>query len=291
MNYDVLEMPSCDLCGCADSALRFKKKDTTTYWLAKCAEDRRLDAGMDFSIVSCTSCGHVYVTPRPTPAICADIYGRLWRSYEPETLKVDDFALHVCRQLGALGNKGKLLDFGCGWGSYLGAAKHLGWDPVGIELDEAKVAFVERYGLKAVCGDLLDRVFEESSFDAVIAQQVFEHLYDPVAYLVEIKRILKPGGVLFVSVPNFGRLAARLQGPRWPMVSPVAHVRYFTRTVLENFVESHGFSVLNKKYVKRFENQSIKELLYQMQVFVENAFNVSPRTLALFVSKKETADG
>src|SRR5688572_15782254 len=171
---DVLEHADCDLCGCASYRVLFAKKDTTSYWRAKCAEDRRLDVNMEFPLVRCTGCGHVFVRPRLKQAINADIYARLWRSHEPAKISYNSFATYLCRQLAALGGLGRLLDFGCGWGSHVAAAAAVGWDAVGIEVDRAKVEFVRRNGLEAVEGDMLDGLFEPASFDAVIAQQVFE---------------------------------------------------------------------------------------------------------------------
>jgi SAM-dependent methyltransferase len=276
----------CDLCGCAEHKVLFRKKDTTSYWLAKCAEDKSLDPETEFPIVECARCRHVFVSPRLSPAVNADIYARFWRKYEPETVPEDEFALYLCRQLAALTHRGKLLDFGCGWGHYLNAAQKVGWDAIGIEVDPAKVAFARRHGLNAVEGELIDHTFPDETFDAVIAQQVFEHLYDPVSYVKEIKRILKPGGVFFCSVPNYGSLTARIEGPKWDMVSPVGHVRYFTGSRLARFLSDHGFAVLPKRYLTRFQGHALKDLVYQALVACENTFHVYPHTsLSLYARK------
>ena len=287
MDERYLEPVSCDLCGCAKQRVLFRTRDTTTYWRAKCAEVDGLDAEMEFPVVECEQCSHVFVSPRLRPEIVADIYARFWKSFEPTEMPRDEFAIYLCRQLAELrGQPGKLLDFGSGWGSYLYAAKQIGWDAIGIEVDTAKIDFARRYGVTAMKGDLLDRQFEESSFDAVIAQQVFEHLYDPVAYLKEVRRILKPGGVLFISVPNYGGIAARVSGQRWEMVSPVGHVRYFTRRTLAHMLEEHGFTVVRKRYVKRFEKGSVRNAVYQLIVFVENELNIYPHNLSLYARRE-----
>jgi SAM-dependent methyltransferase len=264
----------------------FRKKDTTSYWLAKCAEDKSLDPSTEFPIVECARCRHVYVTPRLSPELIGDIYARFWQSHKPQALPKDEFAYYLCRHLAKLGRLGKLLDFGCGWGQYLAAAQAVGWDAVGIEVDPEKIAFARAHGLNAVRGELLDRTFDPETFDAVIAQQVFEHLYDPVSYVEEISRILKPGGILFVSVPNYGSIRAKFAGANWDMVSPVAHVRYFTSGTLKHLLSDHGFEVLSKRYVRRFENGFLKDLVYQASVACENALQVYPRSaLSLYAYK------
>jgi 2-polyprenyl-3-methyl-5-hydroxy-6-metoxy-1,4-benzoquinol methylase len=285
MSDDSLVHAACDLCGCDEHKVLFRKKDTTSYWLAKCAEDKSLDPATEFPIVECARCRHVYVTPRLSPEVNADIYARFWQSYEPQGLREDEFAVYLCRQLAKLTHFGKLLDFGCGWGHYVQAAQTVGWDAVGFEVDPKKIQFARDHGLNAVHGELLDRVFKPETFDAVIAQQVFEHLYNPVSYLKEIQRILKPGGVLFVSVPNYGSVVARMEGPNWEMVSPVAHVRYFTGRGLKRFLSEHGFVVVPKCYLRRFKSNLLKNLLYQGLTAVENVFDIYPHALSLYARK------
>jgi SAM-dependent methyltransferase len=286
MDDAMLEHVPCDLCGCSTHKVLFRKKDTTSYWRDKCIEDPHLDVETEFPIVQCGRCSHVYVNPRLRQEINSDIYARLWRTSEPAKLQTDDYSFYVCRQLAAMAGLGKLLDFGCGWGMYLAAARSVGWDAVGIEVDSAKIDFLSRHGLEAVQGDLLDRLFADSSFDAVIAQQVFEHLYDPLAYLEEIRRILKPGGILFISVPNYGGLKAKLRGASWHMISPIAHVRYFTSKTLSRCLTGHGFSIVRKRHLKRFSASPLQDAVYQALVFMQNSLGVYPHRLEIYGRKK-----
>jgi SAM-dependent methyltransferase len=281
---EIFETPNCELCGCSGRTEVLRKADTTSYWRAKCAEDG-LDAGVQFPVVRCNDCGHVYVSPRLKPAIVADIYARFWQKYQPKELHADPFALYLGRQLHALTGGGRLLDFGCGWSNYLAGAKAAGFDAVGIEVDTAKVEFARRHGLEVVQANLLDKTLPADSFDAVIAQQVFEHLYDPVPHLQELKRVLKPGGILLMSVPNYGSLAAKMQGVKWDMLSPVGHVRYFTHGTLAKFLADHGFTVVPKRYIPRFQGAALKNLAYNAVVFLENQLDFYPHSLALYARK------
>jgi SAM-dependent methyltransferase len=280
------ERASCDLCGCSDQTLLFTKKDTTSYWRAKCAEDASIDVETEFPVVRCKRCNHVYVSPRLKPEVNADIYARFWSSYEPEELLHDDFAVYLCRQLAGMTRLGRLLDFGCGWGNFLSAARETGWDAVGIEVDPAKIDFARKHGLNAVQGDLLAGTFPAGSFDAIIAQQVFEHLYQPAAYLEEIRRLLRPGGIVFIGVPNYGGLSAKLKGPDWDMISPVAHVRYFTARTMSRFLNQHGLVPVRKRYLRRFRHSILRELVYQSIVFVENEAGLYPHTLSMYARKR-----
>jgi SAM-dependent methyltransferase len=279
------EETRCDLCGCNERTELLRKTDTTSYWQAKCAADG-IDVATAFPLVKCADCGHVYVSPRLKPEIVADIYARFWRKYQPTELKADSFALYLGRQLHALTGGGRLLDFGCGWGNYLAGARAAGFDALGLEVDSAKIDFVRQHGFDAIQADLLDGTLAADSFDAVIAQQVFEHLYDPVPHLVELRRILKPGGVLFLSVPNYGGLAAKIKGARWDMIAPVGHVRYFTRRTLTKFLVDHGFAVIRKRYIPRFESGFVRNSVHKAIVFLENELNFYPHSLALYARKQ-----
>lgn len=279
---NIFEYVACDLCGNNDVRFLFEKKETNPWWKRKCADDTRLDPNMEFTIVKCLNCNHVYVNPRLIPEINQDIYARYWRSHQPRTLEASEYANYVCRQLEKLGTKGRLLDFGCGWGAYLNEARKLGWEVIGIEVDAAKVKFCRENGINAVYGDLLDLNFEESSMNSVIAEQVFEHLYKPKQYLEAIRRVLCPNGILHLSVPNFGSLQAHIKGKEWKYIHPVSHVRYFDYHSLSSFLTRNGFVLLKPLHMKRFKTSVLRNILYSGKVFLEQAFQYYVYTLDIY---------
>jgi SAM-dependent methyltransferase len=281
----LLDTVPCDICGSMRSTLVFHKRETRSWWLAKCADDPRLDRDYEFAVVRCADCRHVFVNPRLKPSINDDIYARYWRSHEPAKVGNSHYAGYVCRQLSALGGAGRLLDFGCGWGSVLNAANEAGWLATGIEVDERKVAFCNEQGLTAVHGDLLAQPFAAGTFDAAIAEQVFEHLYSPVEYMRELHRVLKPGGLLYVAVPNFGGVAAKLRRAEWEYVHPASHVRYFDRRSLADLAERCSFDVLQPTYVSRRAG-TLANACYSVKTFIERNLRYYPCGLALYLRKR-----
>jgi len=281
-----LETVPCDICGATGSTLEFRKSETRPWWIAKCADDPRLDRDYAFAVVRCDECNHVFVNPRLQSAINRDIYERYWRTSEPDKLSENEYRRYVCRQLLALRPQGgELLDFGCGWGPALMAATQEGWRATGIEVDERKVEFCREQGLAAVYGELLDQRFGPETFDAAIAEQVFEHLYTPVAYMKELHRILKPGGVLYAAVPNLGGIAAKLKGEQWDLVHPVSHVRYFDRRSLADLAERCGFEVLRPAYVRR-GTSALAQIAFAGKTFLERSLLYYPFGLALYLRKR-----
>lgn len=142
----------------------------------------------------------------------------------------------------ALTEKGRLLDIGCNIGLSLVVARERGWTPLGIELSPEAV----RYGREQFGVDIIQTPIEEAGlpdgeFSAVVMYHTLEHVLEPVRLLAEAARILCPGGVLYVSVPNAGGIQALLMRERWAWVSP-DHAGYFNRNSLSRALTAAGFS-------------------------------------------------
>jgi SAM-dependent methyltransferase len=91
-----------------------------------------------------------------------------------------------------------------------------------------------------VCGDFIAHGFPAASYDIVTLWATLEHLPAPGAFLEEACRVLRPGGVLALSVPNHGSATQRLLGRRNRYVG-ADHLNYFTPLSLKKLVERHGF--------------------------------------------------
>jgi SAM-dependent methyltransferase len=111
----------------------------------------------------------------------------------------------------AIGRGKRVLDLGCRSGAL---TRHFldGNEVVGLDVDAAALAKAEELGIQPVLANVEEPLpFEDASFDAVVAGELFEHLRFPDALVAEIARVLRPGGVLVGSVPNAYRLQGRLR--------------------------------------------------------------------------------
>jgi len=153
-----------------------------------------------------------------------------------------------------VGRKGKLLDIGSGRGELLIAAKQQGWEAIGIEPSSSFTERLRRAGV-VIRQEPVERCgFEESSFDVVILAAVLEHLYNPDETIREISLILRPGGALFLDVPNehglyfqLGNLYLKLRKRDWvvnlaPTFSPF-HVFGFGSKSLRRLLSKYGFEI------------------------------------------------
>jgi len=153
-------------------------------------------------------------------------------------------------------SRGKLVDVGCGYGSFLALAIQRGWQARGVDISEhaASVAS-KKAGAEVFAGTLDDAGFADGEFDAVALNDSFEHFADPNAQLKQISRILKPDGVLFLNTPNQSallRVAAdaiyRLSAGA--IAYPVKklyhefHLYYYTEATLRRILEKHGLEIV-----------------------------------------------
>jgi SAM-dependent methyltransferase len=129
----------------------------------------------------------------------------------------------------AIGTGKRVLDLGCRSGAL---TRHLldGNDVVGVDVDPAALAKAAALGIEPVQANVEEPLpFEDESFDAVVAGELFEHLQFPEALVAEIRRVLRPRGVLVGSVPNAFRLQSRLRFLRGrPPEDDPTHLRLFS---------------------------------------------------------------
>jgi len=207
--------------------------------------------GHGFQIAHCAACGLNVTTPQPGVIEMADYYphGYYGDSTErrfPKLVESMQQALYGrrVRQVESLrgGTPGRVLDVGCGRGVLLQEFRRAGWDVQGTELsDQAAVYARDVLKLPVEIGSLESIGFPASHFDAITLWHVLEHVADPHALLMEANRILKPGGVLLISVPNFGGCEARLFKDKWFHLDVPRHVTHLTKSRLQGVLAATGF--------------------------------------------------
>lgn len=118
---------------------------------------------------------------------------------------------HFEKLLRAAGAPGRLLDVGAGVGALVRLAGERGWEAVGIDVDPAVVAYARARGLDVRLGELAKLELPAERFDLVTLCNVVDFVPDPVAVLAECRRVLVPGGRIFLRTPN---VPWQLQGAR-----------------------------------------------------------------------------
>jgi 2-polyprenyl-3-methyl-5-hydroxy-6-metoxy-1,4-benzoquinol methylase len=137
--------------------------------------------------------------------------------------------------------RGRLLDVGCGNGTFLARMKDLGWQCAGIETDEVAARFArEHFGLDVQPGTLRGAALPDAGFDVITLSHVIEHVHSPNDLLLECRRLLRPGGRLIVLTPNTRSLGHRVFGRAWRGLEPPRHLHAYHPQVLRATVEAAG---------------------------------------------------
>lgn len=227
-------------------------------------------------VVRCRRCGLLYVSPvQGGHAVIQD--GPVLASLDPEVLTSSDLRdIAGCWELSLLPTKeaqwpalranatdaldrleqfvqppGSLLDFGCGWGFFLGVARERGWEPYGLEpLPGHAVHARTKFGATVVTDILRDGAFASNFFEAITAFQVLEHLPDPAGDLARLRGMLKPGGIILIEVPNIDTFSVRLLGPHHRHFVQ-DHLTFFSTRTLGLLLEKQGFQVVNAYHPTR----------------------------------------
>lgn len=142
---------------------------------------------------------------------------------------------------------GNFLDVGCGGGSYLYRLQQWGWNVFGVEPSPDGAAQARSLGLNVHEGELEQATFPTAFFDVVRLHHVLEHLSEPSRTLREIKRILRPNGVVYVTVPNTRSLTFHLFGSNWYGLDAPRHVISYSPASLKFLCDLTGFKVARRR--------------------------------------------
>lgn len=139
-------------------------------------------------------------------------------------------------------SRGRLLDVGAGSGWLVEHMNALGWQAEGLDFDRQALAAARAKGLKMHSGGLPEQRFAEASFDALTMSHSIEHVHDPVGWLAEARRVLKPGGRLTVATPNARSLLHRRFRSHWFSLEPPRHLHIFNRAALATVLRKANFT-------------------------------------------------
>jgi 2-polyprenyl-3-methyl-5-hydroxy-6-metoxy-1,4-benzoquinol methylase len=198
------------------------------------------DAG-NLELNRCSACGFVYLSSWQESLANAEQLYDYYSDLTDEDLTERHSTQNRARQQALLQRLSsytagrKLLDVGCGDGQLLQTAGEAGWEAVGIDLSDAAVALCRRRGLDASNTDFFDRSLDARRFDVIVMSELIEHVPAPQRFLSRAESLLEPGGVLYLTTPNFGSLARRMLAERWSVMHP-EHIGYFEPSTLRDMV-------------------------------------------------------
>lgn len=194
-------------------------------------------------MLRCASCATLFVRALPTPDEAFD-YSAYYRA---ENLATPEFVRTRIRETLARFQSyrvgGALFDLGFGAGAFLDEARASGWRTAGIEASAPPVEQARANGHDArLLADLGS--FDAASFDVVVATEILEHVEQPIELLQTASRLLRTGGLLYLTTPAGDGLNGRLLGASWTTMAPPEHLALFSRRGLDQLLATGGFRVV-----------------------------------------------
>lgn len=208
-----------------------------------------------YKVLRCLNCSLVFVYPFPDYTDLKEHYNhdyyKAWVN-EQKKKRIKMWGNRL-KELQKIRQGGRLLDVGCGEGTFLKLAKRNGWHISGTELSAYAVKYAtDVLGADIFCGEIEDAGYPENSFDIVTMWHVLEHVRDPNQYLNEIRRVLRPDGLLVIAVPNVNNLIMQIayrifKGRKMKLFSKdekEVHLYHFSPDTIKAYLDKSGFECL-----------------------------------------------
>ena len=220
-----------------------------------------MDPDLRIPVSRCSDCGFVYAPLLPDRAFLDLVYesaidgdaGRehslhpRWTSHQMRVAAL--LLARLSSERGPRAPAPRILDFGCGYGTVARVLSAAGASCVGFEPSRERGAFARACGVDVLT--TLEEVASGGPYDGVVLSDVLEHVPEPASLLANCRTLLRPAGLLSVSVPEFPRarlraIARQLSRGRLTTqdVNPWEHLNYFDNRSLKAMLARAGYSVL-----------------------------------------------
>lgn len=227
--------PCCNLCGCR----KFKTVEEES----------------SFRVLRCRQCSLVFVYPHPIGSELKQHYDEDYYAEWINTQRQKRVSMWKKRlkRVQRSHSGVKLLDVGCGEGAFLDVAQKAGWEVSGTELSSYAAKYArDILGADIFCGQLFEAQFADRSFDVVTMWHVLEHVTNPKRYLAEVKRVLRPDGLLVIAVPNVNdlimqiayRIIKRRKLKLFSRDDKEVHLFHFSPKTIKAYLDKTGFNCL-----------------------------------------------
>ncbi len=201
---------------------------------------RPLKGYQDNYLVECGVCKFVFCQRKPTAEELEahyDLYPR--RNF---------ISAVTAKRYGELLNKfekyrstNNLIDVGCGDGLFLVEAKKRNWNVFGTEFTKEAMEVCSEKGIRMTSSPLAPENYPPDFFDIITSFEVIEHINDPVSEILSFYQILRKGGLVYITTPNFDSVSRNIVGPRWNVIEYPEHLSYYTRRTLNKLLNKRNF--------------------------------------------------
>jgi len=202
-----------------------------------------LSAYQKAHLCKCGSCGFVFAQKIPTEQELIEYYDGYGRNdyLSPVTIKRYNELLDAMEPFR---KSNKLLDVGCGIGYFLEVAKERGWEVHGTEYTDRAMEICTAKGIQMKQGKLDPANYEPGSFDVITSFEVLEHINNPLEETNNFNQLLRKGGLVYLTTPNFNSLLRHRLKERYNVITYPEHLSYYTPSTLKKIFTQCGFRKL-----------------------------------------------
>jgi 2-polyprenyl-3-methyl-5-hydroxy-6-metoxy-1,4-benzoquinol methylase len=214
---------SCPLCGSAQlSSLKGYEKDYLS---------------------SCLKCHFVFCERKPTADELKAHYGGYPRGNAISEITIKRYE-ELLVSFEPYRKTNNIIDVGCGDGFFLEVAKRKNWNVFGVEFANEAITICERKGINMTSGPLDVKRYPPDFFDVIASFEVIEHINTPQDEIRSFHTLLRRGGVVYITTPNFNSLSRALLKSKWNVIEYPEHLSYYTPRTLTLLFQGLNFSRL-----------------------------------------------
>jgi 2-polyprenyl-3-methyl-5-hydroxy-6-metoxy-1,4-benzoquinol methylase len=241
-NKTGFEKINCNICQSSDKKILW---ENVNFW----------EYDESFTIVTCKNCNLVYLNPRPKREKIGDYYDKqsYWgvdltkkekrKNADKKTVKIYS---KIYKKILRHTKKGSVFDVGSAKGEFLSYLNQKGFKTEGIELSKDAADYSKKvYGLTNIkVGDFTTSNLKKSHYDIITLNSTLEHLHDPSNAIKKTQQMLKPSGLLIITVPNIKSVGALVFKKNWLGLHPPKHLYHFSKETLAKMLDQNGFNDL-----------------------------------------------
>jgi len=206
----------------------------------------------DHDLYKCLSCSLIFVDPMPSDDALNDFYQNYHKTSQ-YTGKIESKQRRARKRIKSVKKytQGKrFIDIGCNAGFAVEAARSLGLDASGIDLDQTSIEFARQYyplaNFQAMSIQELAKTGK--TYDIIYCSEVIEHLPRVDDFVDSLYKILKQDGVILLTTPDIAHYSVAKKPIEWDAVRPPEHLLYFSKKSLGLLLKKHGFKRVKFKF-------------------------------------------
>lgn len=207
----------------------------------------------DMKMHKCKGCKTVFLNPLPSmkdiTAFYHDSYQNTSTGYFAKVFKKMKRSRGRVKYMSRFISSGAFLDIGSNGGFMVEAARENGFLATGVEIDSVSVKYAQEHYPENnyFTGTIEDFANSSGQFDLAYCSEVIEHVPDVIGFVEAISKVLRKGGVLYITTPDISHFRVPRDLTKWDAYGPPSHCIFFTPNSLKGLLERFGFRILKRR--------------------------------------------